>query len=377
MSDQHLHDRLSAMAGRVVVDDRVSEITGESYARAQPFAERRRRTLPFAVAAVSLGAACGIGLVALRSSDGDHEAQGNAPAVVETSVVGEPVEAAQRNFPIIDEADIPVPVSGLWGSYSTSDEHQGWSGVLVAGPLDHPTDVVGVAAFPTGGFQPTSIGPSPGATPRRPDVQEFPLDPGFTLMFKHGTTVFSLVGQDRETLYSLVDVVEPATNSGYRFTTELPRGLREVGGHVENRPGRWPNVSDESQSISIEVLDGVPLSFFAEYPAVEQLAIAGRAAWIGTKPGRAPTVAIDIGSNKSLLVFGHDLTRDQVVEMASKIRLADEPTWRERYQVVDRSAPVETAVAPAISSPVVSVPPTGAATGPAAGSTKAVSSGVG
>ena len=364
MNEIELKGRLAAMASRVTVDDRLSDVVNEvSYAAVTPLATRRRA--PMVVALAGLAAAVLAGVVIARRDSGER--QSPAPAVgaqpaPATTVARNPFIRTEH-FPLLDEADVPIQlVDGLFGGFGVSEESDVRAQALIAGPAETPTEVISVTAFPGGGFQPEPFPES--VIGRRPDVHEtqWGSGGGTTLQWGDSAMQFSMVGSNLDVMYALLELIVPVSSgpTRFEFNGQLPGGLRLVGDQIEGKAGATPNISGAEGEISVSIEnEGVFTLVVGQ--KITRTTVAGRPAWLFHEQGRAPTLAVEIAPRETLMIYGHTLTLEQLLAMAEKVQVVDEATWRTYYGVTDYvtgsdDRPVTIAAAPVVTS--VSAPAT-------------------
>jgi hypothetical protein len=342
---QELADRLSAMATRVKVEDRLDEAKGElRYATVTSI--NRSRRIPM-LASIATLAAASVAVVAIQRPD-PTESQSRPPAAgvdpVNTQASGRTPGVLVDVFPVIDESDIPIEGLSLYANFSTrGNEQESVTQTFVAGVNDAlprftntPTDVISITALRNA--DPSTIFPEakPG---RRQDVAEltWSADGETTLIWGVDDVAFTMVGSNLDLMYQLIDLttpVYPQADIAFLVEEPLPGGLVALNSQARGKPGLFPMVSSDGGEVSIEMLDEPALQLFAGQP-IERLRVGEYDAWLIETSERAPVLAVEITTRQTMTVFGQSLTREQLLTVAGKIQFADEATWRSRYNVTD------------------------------------------
>jgi len=241
-------------------------------------------------------------------------------------------------FPILDLSGVPQPFRDKVGaSYfqSVSDE---WAGVLgTTSSGEGEQNLVVITVFPIG----TQVALDDEKPGRRTGVSEVAhLEGGHTLFWTVGDVPFSAFGSDLNTLYALIDVVEPidgsGTRGGYQFTAPLPTGLEELVVPTHRKPHNGPSLSTDDGALDVAVYELSPLTllvtggnFSVETTRVNDMDVA-----VG-RHGVWTAVAIAVSPSKTMLISSNTLDLQHLAQVAEHIKMVDESTWRQHYGLQD------------------------------------------
>jgi hypothetical protein len=282
------------------------------------------------VLASALAVAASVALVVVMTSRADPAADPllSPPAVLRPSANPDRIDS----YPIVDWKGPGV----LYGYHSDRTEQQGWGGSI--GVLDvsgTPSVLVAIAAFPVGWVT------FPDARPGRvAGVGETGLDGGVTLSWSVGDIPFTMVGDDLDLMYQLIDHIEPvlgrADRGGYRLVGELPGGLSELEAPQHRVPMRTPSVNTEGSGVlSMSVEDGPILTTLAGGGVLkpQPITINELHGYRSTR-GR-PIIVLELATDEALWISSNTMTFDELKNVASRVQLVDEAAFRAKYNVTD------------------------------------------
>lgn len=328
--ERTVRDRLQAAGALKAPPARLEARTRQ---RERHHARRLAATRVGAVAVV--GIAVVGGMVAIQRSHTEPSA---------TSATSVSVDAGAL-FPILDLSSVPQPLRDRVGAsyyHSVSEE---WAGVLgTTSDVEGERNLVVITVFPIG----TEValgGEKPG---RRAGVSEVAhLQGGHTLFWRVGEVPFSAIGSDLNTLYALVDIVEPTNDSGtrggYEFTAPLPGGLEELVVPTHREPYNGPSLSTDDGALDVGVYELSPLTllvtggnFSVETTKVNDMEVA-----VG-RHGTWTAVAVTVSPTETMLVSSNALDLQQLTQIVEHISMVDESTWQQHYRLQSSDAQVVT-----------------------------------
>ena len=318
-----LEDRVTARLHARVADIAVEPDLDDVVARAGAISPAGRVSRRVALgAAASLVAVAVGGLVVIGGrTDESRMPFGEAPPVDDDSF-----------YPVIDEEFLSAELRGqLAGSTAIGAEDESWTGVVGVQGQGEVHELISVTAWPAG-----SGDPIPEAEPtRRDDVREVDNGDSTTLVWEVDGQPFTMVGDNRNTMYELVDVVgstnEPTNRAGYVFTGPLPEGLSELTTPATPVSGPRPVLSTGDGRLNIEVSGESPLVVFAASGYTEITGDNG--VYAADPPGPGALVATRITESETLVVDTRTYDLPELLVISGHIRFVDEATWREIYHV--------------------------------------------
>jgi hypothetical protein len=217
------------------------------------------------------------------------------------------------------------------------DDDQGWAGTIGSiQPNAAPTSIVAVHTFPLGWN--TSL---PDTKPGRiAGVDETAVSNGnTTLAWKVGDVPVVVTGDDIDLMYQLVDLIQPieATpqRGGYEFSGPLPNGLSELETPYHRIAMHAPSLSANDRTFSVAVEQGALLNTLAGggHTKLDAVTINGLNGYKSTTGN--PTIALALSTDETLYIDGHNLTMEQLTDIAKHIAITDETTWRAHYGLTD------------------------------------------
>jgi hypothetical protein len=293
--------------------------------------KRTNRPTTARVLAVGMAAAASVALVVVMSNRADPAADApqSPPAVLQPSANPDRIDS----YPIIDWKGPDV----LYGYRSVRTEDQGWGGSIgVVDATGTPSVLVAIAAFPVGWVT------FPDAqTGRVAGVGETRFDGGVTLSWSVGDIPFTMVGDDLDLMYQLIEHIEPIAGGtdrgGYRFVGGLPGGLSELEAPQHRVPMRTPSVNTEGVRgvLSMSVEDGPILATLAGGGVLkpQSITINGLHGYRSTT-GR-PVIVLAPATDETLWLSSETMTFEELQGVAERVQLVDEATFRAKYNVTD------------------------------------------
>jgi hypothetical protein len=292
----------------------------------------RRRSRSRGIARVSVATAvvaiAAASLFWVRSDSSRELSSSGAPSL---SGVAGPV------YPELDGADVRdvLPGVDLVAGVAKADNGVNWWGTIGAlTPDGTPTSVVVINAGPGASSAPDAV---PG---RRPGITESRQDHAVALHVEAGADgPLALFGGDLDTLYDLVDHLRPTADGprpGYEIVGELPDSLVELTPPRPRSTIDHPTLSDDSDGSVLSV--GV----VGETPAFSALAcsmttppltvtVGARFPGIAATCGQTQIVVWTVSDSDSLTISSQRLSREELVDVAGRVRLVDKTEWEEHY----------------------------------------------
>lgn len=337
MDDQRFVERLDAMAGRVAVDDRLTDIHVGLMPPVVPtsLAARRRLARPMAVAGLAAAATVAGAVMLVGRHDRGEQQASSAPPDPIAAPAPAPVPVEERRFPIVDTDSLPFDPGPLHAQiFEEGGDGFVRTGLYAIGSPDDLGEVLTVTAFMPGSPDPALEG---GPT-RRADVVEQDQGGGTSaLIWDRETTTFVMVGRDLEVMYAMVDSIRPSATLGFT-TSALPAGVTEVAppapAGAEPRVVLMSDWEDPAPGLTVET-ENEPARQLTAGKVVDPVDVAGRRGWVETDVAQnVRRLFVELAPRWTIaFVTRASVSTEDLVGIAAGVRFVDRATFADHYAI--------------------------------------------